>query len=73
MSMKKSFEQAFQDAVYIAAPLRWDGYKMNAFMDYPHGIAAPEGIEPHAREEVVSLRFGQNPMKLARFYLRLRA
>lgn len=68
MSMKKSFEQAFQDAVYIAAPLRWDGYKMNAFMDYPHGIAAPEGIEPHAREEVVSLRFGQNPMKLARFY-----
>lgn len=68
MNEHADFSHAFKDVVYIAAPLRWDGYKMNAFMDYPHGIAAPEGIEPHAREEVVSLRFGQNPMKLARFY-----
>lgn len=71
MSMNKSFEQAFQDAVYIAAPLRWDGYKMNAFIDYPQGEGSPKGIESHAVKEAGCLQFGQNPMKLARFYFYL--
>lgn len=71
MSADNGFNKAFQDAVYIAAPLRWDGYKMNAFIDYPHGEASPHGIGQHAEKEAASLQFGQNPMKLARFYFYL--
>ena len=71
MSADNGFNKAFQDAVHIAAPLRWDGYKMNAFIDYPHGETSPHGIGQHAVKEAASLQFGQNPMKLARFYFYL--
>lgn len=64
----KSYKEAFADAVYIAAPLRWDGYRMNAFIDYPNVGEGVESVAAHCDEEVKSLRFGQNPMKIARFY-----
>lgn len=64
----KSYKEAFADAVYIAAPLRWNGYRMNAFMVYPNVAEGVESVAAHCDEEVKSLRFGRNPMKIARFY-----